>query len=196
MSEAPTTGLAGLSPRRLRAVARRSDRLRRRDPAKLDRMASALQVPVRQLRMLADAWAAGRASGVAALGPAPADTDERPLADAAAEIDEWRARHFPLDVFEVEIWRNRLTVWHVRAADDRQAAPTRRPLLQLRCTGGQWHLYRRAAQGEWWPVVVPGRRPRSARECLDAVRVDIGNQFWAGTTRAEQGHDPWFSSDG
>jgi len=52
--------------------------------------------------------------------------------------------------------------------------------MQVRVTpDGRWHLFRRAAQGEWWPVVVRGRgRRQSLSACLDAVRVDELNMFW------------------
>ncbi|CAN5233583.1 hypothetical protein BH23ACT9_BH23ACT9_12790 [soil metagenome] len=95
-------------------------------------------------------------------------------------IETWRRPHFPLDVLEVQAWRNRLTVWWLVPGDDRSQGLTRHPLMQLRRTDdGRWHLYRRAVQGEWWPVTVRGRRRRqSLSASLDAVRVDPLHHFW------------------
>jgi len=139
---------------------------------------------VRDLRLLADAWAEGGRDGVVALGPATDDSsDQEAVVQAEAAIQAWRDRHYPLDLLEVDVWRNRLTVWQLVANDDdRRGAPQRRPLLQVRRTaGGRWHLYRRAAQGEWWPVTVGGRcAPQTLDDCLQAVHVNAAWQFWKG----------------
>ena len=171
--------LRGMSPRALQRLARRADRYRRRDVAKFERVAREHHITVRRMRMLADAWAEAGPVGVDALAPArPAD----PVLMARAEevIETWRRRHFPLDRLETEIWRNRLNVWWMRPNDEPTGELVRHPLMQLRRTDdGRWHLYRRAVQGEWWPVVVRGRRRRqSLSACLDAVRVDPLHHFW------------------
>jgi hypothetical protein len=44
---------------------------------------------------------------------------------------------------------------------------------------GRWHLYARAAHGEWWPVVVRGwRGQQSVSDALRAVELDAANRFW------------------
>ncbi|HUG83127.1 MAG TPA: hypothetical protein VMM13_01115, partial [Euzebya sp.] len=136
-------------------------------------------VTPRQLRLLADAWAEGGRSGLEAIGPAPEGEDEL-MARAEEVIETWRRRHFPLDALEVQRWRGRSTVWWLVPGQDRGGDLQRHPLMQLRRTGdGRWHLFRRAIQGEWWPVVVRGRRRRqSLSACLDAVRVDPLHHFW------------------
>ncbi len=172
--------LAHLSAFQLRRLARRADRLRHHDVSRFADLADQHGITVRQLRLLADAWAEAGPCGVAALGPAPPEVPEHVMERALDIIETWRRRHFPLDALEVERWRNRITVRRVAPAADRAEPPVVRPLMQLRRTGdGRWHLYRKAAQGEWWPVTVRGRRRRqSLSACLDAVRIDLLNQFW------------------
>ena len=176
---APADPLAALDPRALRAIARRADRLRRADPDGFARMAARTGVEVRRLRLLADAWTAAGASGVEALGPAPADgADVVPEAVGAA-LEAWRRRSLPLEALRWDVWRNRVTVWRAVAPDDRTGAPAEEALLQLRRTpDGRWHLYRRAAQDEWWPVRVGrGRRGTTLAACLDAVLADPAGRF-------------------
>ncbi len=143
-------------------------------------LAAHLDVSVRQLRLLADAWAEAGRSGLAALGPAEAPGDRGLMSRAEALVEVWRRRHFPLDALETSVWRNRITVWWLVPGEDRQAGLQRHPLMQLRRTPeGRWHLYRRAVQGEWWPVTVRGRRRRQPLSaCLDVVRVDALHHFW------------------
>ncbi len=171
--------LAGLSHRALGRLARRADRMRRRDVTRLEGLASELGTSPRRLRLLADAWIEGGPAGMVAVGPAT-PADERQMRRAEEIIETWRRRHFPLDALEVEVWRNRLTVWWLRTPPNPTADLVRHPLMQLRRTDeGRWHLYRRAVQGEWWPVEVRGRRRRqSLSACLDAVRVDPLHHFW------------------
>lgn len=171
--------LGDLRPAALRRLARRGDRLRRRDMARFQQVAVRTGITSRQLRLLADGWDEGGRSGVAALGPAtPADPELMRRAEQVVET--WRRNHFPLDALRTETWRNRLTVWWLRPS----ARPTddlhEHPLMQLRRSDdGRWHLYRRAVQGEWWPVRVRGRRRRQPLSaCLDAVRVDPLQHFW------------------
>jgi hypothetical protein len=168
-----------LPPRALVRLARRADRYRRRDVTRLPALALEHDVETRQLRLLADAWAEGGAAGLRALGPATA-VDPGAVERATAIIETWRRRHFPLDALQVDTWRNRVTVLWLVPSPVRGGELDRVPLMQLRWTdGGRWHLYRRAAQGEWWPVVVRGRRRRqSLSACLDTVRVDPLRQFW------------------
>lgn len=172
--------LAGLRPREVRALARRAHGLHhRRRAGALEDLSNATEIPLRRLRMLADAWAEAGPSGVDAMGPA-VDTPRHLMALAEEALDEWRARHFPLELLRWDVWRNRITVWWVVPNADRAAAPQRRPLLQLRLTHeGRWHLYRRASAGEWWPVTVRGpRRPQGLTDCLDVVTADAANRFW------------------
>lgn len=175
----PADPLQGLSRRGLARLARRADRLRRRDVTRLEALAEDVDTSPRRLRLLADAWNEGGGPGLTALGPAvPADEDLMRRAEEV--IETWRRRHFPLDALEVDRWRNRLTVAWLRTPSDPTEHLVHQPLMQLRRTeGGRWHLYRRAAQGEWWPVLVRGRRRRqSLSACLDVVRVDPLHQFW------------------
>jgi hypothetical protein len=178
VTEPPASDFA---PRRLRRIARRAERARRHGHG-VERLAARTGLPPRQLRFLADAWAEGGRSGLDAIGPAPPRSDSDAMRRADGAIEAWRRRHYPLETLRWERWRNRVTVWQVVPPADRQAAPERRPVLQLRWTpDGRWHLYRKAAQGEWWPVPVRGRRaPQDVIDCLDAARVDVANQFWTG----------------
>lgn len=173
------SGLAGRSRRELIRLARRADRLRRADVVRFERLADDLDVQPRQLRLMADAWAEGGKSGIAALGPAERARDDV-MDRAATVIETWRRRHYPMDALRLETWRNRVTVYWLRPGPDRTGALVEHPLMQLRRTEDcRWHLYRRAVQGEWWPVVVRGRRRRqSLSACLDAVRVDLLHHFW------------------
>lgn len=170
--------------RTLAHLARRAHRCRARGPAAMAALAKRHGMGVRDLRLLADAWAEGGQDGIVALGPATEEeADRETIQQAAAAIQTWRDRHYPLDLLEIEVRGNRLTVWQLVANDDdRRGAPQRRSLLQVRRTsGGRWHLYRRAAQGEWWPVTVGGRRaPQSLDDCLKAVHVNSAGQFWTG----------------
>ena len=160
-------------------LARRADRLRRRDVSQFERLAQDHDVAPRRLRLLADAWAEAGRQGIEALGPA-VPVDQGLMERAGDVIETWRRRHFPLDALRVDVWRNRLTVWWMRPTDDPTGSLDPHPLMQLRRTAdGRWHLYRRAVQGEWWPVVVRGRRHRqSLSACLDAVRADTLHHFW------------------
>jgi hypothetical protein len=178
--DGPLDPLAEASPRRLRRLARRADQLRRRRPDGLHELADSVQVPIRQLRLLGDAWAEGGASGVEALGPAFA-TPQAHMDAAADALERWRAKHHPLEAVRWDIWRNRITVWWL-VPDVERNEVERRPLLQLRLThDGRWHLYHRAAHGEWWPVVVRGpREHQSVEDALSAVERDAGNRFWSG----------------
>lgn len=170
--------LAEATARRLKRVARRVHRVRSRRPHELVDLAADQGVPMRRLRLLGDAWAEGGSSGIEAIGPAmeapPAQT-----AHAAVVLESWRARHHPEVCLRWDVWRNRVTVWWL-VPDPEQQRIDRRPLLQLRLTsGGRWHLFHRAALGEWWPVVIRG--PRAAQtvdDCLAAVERDAGNRFW------------------
>ena len=178
----PDAPLSDLSFGALRRLARRADRYRLRDTARFEALAVQMGVSPRQLRLLADAWAEGGPSGLRAMGPA-IGADEALMDRAEAVIETWRRRHFPLDALEIQRWRDRITVWWLVPGADRSGELERHPLMQLRWTpDGRWHLFRRAVQGEWWPVVVRGRRRRQCLSaCLDAVRVDPLHHFW-GTT--------------
>jgi hypothetical protein len=170
--------LETLTPRRLRAAARKAELLRRRG-GDLGEMAAGLGIDERRLRLLADAWREAGASGIDALGPAvptPASVAEH-VDDA---LERWRGRHYPLELLRWETWRNRVTVWRLLPSTDRTGPVDRIPLLQLRLTHeGRWHLYRKASRGEWWPVTVRGAgKHQSLEQCLEAVRNDPGNRFW------------------
>ncbi len=188
--------LAGRSPRSLVRLARRASRAWERRADGLERLALRTDVPVRRLRMLGDAWTEGGASGVEALGAAPArddvDADELRRIDGALEA--WRRRHYPLETLRWDVWRNRVSVWHLVPGPDRRGDLDRRPLAHLRLTGdGRWHLYRKASQGEWWPVIVNGRRgPQDMHHCLEAVRIDLEGRFWRTPPRSYEGSDFWF----
>lgn len=173
--------LAGFSSRALRRLAKKADRLRRRDVVRFEELAAAEGITPRRLRLLADAWAEGGDSGLRSLGPGTR-VDPQPMARALEIIETWRARHFPLDALRTQVWRNRVTVWWLRPSSDPTEDLVEDPLMQLRRTDdGRWHLYRRAAQGEWWPVTVRGRRRRqSLSACLDTVRIDPLHHFWGG----------------
>lgn len=189
----PPDPLADTTPRRLCRLARRAHRSQRRGGPPLERLAARTAVPVRRLRLLADAWAEAGASGIEALGPAPAEVDEAALRRLDGALEAWRRRHYPLEALRWELWRNRGTVWYLVPGRDRRGDLERRPLAQLRLTGdGRWHLYRKAAQGEWWPVPVNGpRRGQDVADCLRAIRIDVGNQFWNTAPRAYEGSDFW-----
>lgn len=175
----PEDPLRALTPRALCRLARRADRMRRRDVDRFESLAVEHDVTPRRLRLLADAWAEAGPSGVRALGPA-VPVDGALMSRASEVIETWRRRHYPLDALDLEVWRNRITVVWLRPAADPTADLVRHHLMQLRRTpDGRWHLYRRAVQGEWWPVVVRGRRgPQSLSACLDAVRTDALHHFW------------------
>lgn len=193
MDDVAPDPLAELDEAALRRLARRADRVRSR-PGGIDRVAERVGVERRRVRLLADAWAEGGAFGVAALGPAPADTDAEALRRADGAVEAWRRRHFPLEALRWETWRNRITVWHLLPGQDRLGDLERRPMAQLRLTrDGRWHLYSKAAQGEWWPVVVKGRRgEQTVADCLEAVRNDGAGRFWTTHPPAGASSEPWF----
>lgn len=188
--------LEGWSRRALARLARRASRAWYRRVDGLDRLSARTTVPVRRLRMLGDAWNEGGDSGVQALGPAPArdevDKDELRRIDGALEA--WRRRHYPLETLRWDVWRNRVSVWHLMPGSDRRGDLERRPLAHLRLTqDGRWHLYRKASKGEWWPVLVRGRRaPQDMHDCLEAIRLDPEGRFWHTPPRSYEGSDFWF----
>lgn len=190
----PPDPLAALTERHLVRLARRASRARRRQGAALERLALRVGVPSRRLRLLADALAAGGPSGITALGPAPVGRDHTALDGLEEALESWRRRHHPREVLRYDLWRNRVTLWHVvaRARGDLD----RRPLAHLRVTpDGRWHLYRKAVQGEWWPVRVKvhGESGRGAEidldACLEALRLDPTGAFWGAEPPAPEGSD-------
>jgi hypothetical protein len=171
------------SPRRLRRLAKRAHRARQHGEAAFERLATLSGVAPRQLRLLADAWGAGGQSGIEALAPAASRLDDAELREVDSTLESWRRQHYPLETLQWEVWRNRVTLWQVVPGLDRLGPAERLPVLQLRRTADSgWHLYRKAARGEWWPVIVSAARPTSLTECLDTVRLDIARQFWAPAT--------------
>lgn len=172
--------LNDLSRRALRRLARQADAYRRRDIVRFESLAADHHISARHLRLIADAWGEGGPTGLHAIGPAHPLEDWRPIVRAEAIIETWRRRHFPLDALETRAWRNRVTVDRMVPAVDRAGPLDRHPLMQVRRTDdGRWHLFRPASHGEWWPVVVRGRRQRQALSaCLDAVRLDPLHHFW------------------
>lgn len=174
----PDDPLAALPPRRLAAIARRADRLRRANLAAFEALAAVTGVEPRRLRLLADAWNAAGRSGVAALRP-PSDRADVAAEAVVAALEAWRRRSLPLEALRWDLWRNRVTVWRAVPPEDRTGPAVEAALLQLRRTDdGGWHLYRRAAQDEWWPVRVGTRRRGSSlAACLDAVLSDPAGQF-------------------
>lgn len=190
----PPDPLAALSERRLVRLARRAARARRREGAALERLALRLDVPSRRLRLLADALAAGGPSGITALGPAPARPGIAALDGLEDAVESWRRRHHPHQVLRCDVWRNRVTLWHVLAG--RHGELDRRPLAHLRVTpDGRWHLYRKAVQGEWWPVRVKAQGgSRRGTEidldaCLEVLRLDPTGAFWGVEPPAPEGSD-------
>jgi len=173
----PADPLVDADPQTLTRLAKRAAKARS-GPAGLEALATDVGVEPRRLRLLADAWDEGGEAGVAALGPAPSEAD---LGDVGAALEAWRARHHGLELLHWETWRNRVTVWRVVPRDDPRREPDRHPLCHLRRSdGGRWHLYRKAARGEWWPVVVVGRHgAQGLADCLDAVRADVNGAFWS-----------------
>lgn len=188
--------LDGYSTRALVRLARRAARAWERRADGLERLALRTDVPMRRLRMLGDAWTEGGVSGVEALGPAPADADVDPGAMRRMDgaLETWRRRHYPLETLCWDVWRNRVTVWHLVPGPDRLGDLERRPLAHLRLTAdGRWHLYRKASQGEWWPVIVNGRRTaQDMHVCLDFVHLDPDGRFWRTQPRPYEGSDFWF----
>ena len=170
-----------LPPRRLRRLAKRAHRARQQGVRSFERLVDASGVAPRQLRLLADAWAEGGGAGIEALAPAAGTLDAEVLEELDDTLESWRRRHYPLETLQWEVWRNRVTVWQVVPGPDRRGPADRLPILQLRRTADSgWHLYRKAAQGEWWPVIVSGSTVLTTLEsCLDTVRLDIARQFWA-----------------
>jgi len=201
--EAPTQDerhadpLQGWRTQRLVHLARRAHRRRARGEEALLRLARRAGVSPRRLRLLADAWAEGGRSGIVALGPAPADVDQTAIQRVDGALEAWRRRHYPLEALRWDSWRNRLTVWQLVVGADRRGEAVRRPLCQLRVTpDGRWHLYRKAVQGEWWPVPVLGRRvDQNADSCLEAVRADVLGFFWNAASPTAEGAELWFGPD-
>jgi hypothetical protein len=156
-------------------------------------MARRVGVPARRLRLLADAWNEGGASGVTALGPAPRDVDRDSMRRIDGALEAWRRRHYPLEALRWDVWRNRVTVWHLVPGPNRRGDLDRRALAHLRLTPeGRWHLYRKAAQGEWWPVPVLGPRgEQDMHACLEAIRLDPGGAFWSTEPRIYDRSDFW-----
>lgn len=189
--------LRGWRTGRLVRLARRAHRRRGHGGAALDRLAERADVPPRRLRLLADAWAEGGRSGILALGPAPADVDHAAMQRLDGALEAWRRRHYPLEALSWDSWRNRLTVWQLVVGADRRGEAERRPLCQFRLTpDGRWHLYRKAVQGEWWPVPVLGRRAsQGVDSCLDAVRADVLGFFWNAGPVTSEGAELWLGPD-
>lgn len=167
-------------PWRLRRLAKKAYRARQRGEDAFFRLAESSRMSPRGLRLLADAWAQGGAGGVAALAPAEGLLTPHLVGEVDATLEGWRRQHYPLETLQWEVWRNRVTVWQIVPGPNRLGPVERRPVLQLRRTADDvWHLYRKAAQGEWWPVIVSGgARATSLQDCLDAVRLDVARQFW------------------
>jgi hypothetical protein len=182
-----------LSARQLTRLARRAARAQRRGPHALDRVALQSGLPLRRLRFLADAWTEGGASGMRALGPAPPDADVEAVRRMDGALEAWRRRHYPLEMLRWDSWRNRLTIWHLLPGTDRRSDCEYRALAHLRLTeDGRWHLYRKAAQGEWWPVPVVGPRgEQDMHDCLEAIRIDVDRVFWTAPPRAYDSTDYW-----
>ena len=174
------TPFESLTGAQLRRLAKRADRVRGRDVTEFESLAASASVSPRQLRLVADAWAEGGQSGLTAIGPPQPVADPEIMDRAIAVIETWRRRHFPLDALQTDVWRNIVTVNWLVPGHVRSGELTQQPLMQLRRTeDGRWHLYRRAVQGEWWPVSVRGRRRRqSLSACLDEVRIDPLRHFW------------------
>lgn len=170
-----------LPPRRLRRLAKRAHRARQQGAQAFERLVTTSGVSPRQLRLLADAWAEGGNSAIDALEPASGSLDDNVLDELDTRLESWRRLHYPLETLQWEVWRNRVTVWQVVPGRDRLGPTERLPVLQLRRTPDtSWHLYRKAAQGEWWPVIVSSPGSTTTLEaCLNTVRLDIARQFWA-----------------
>jgi hypothetical protein len=186
-----------LTRRQLIRLARRAARAARRPGGHLQRLARRSCVDVRRLRLLADAWEEAGASGIVALGPAPRENDVAAMRRMDGALEAWRRRHYPLEALRWDVWRNRVTVWHLVPGRDRRGDLDRRALAHLRLTpDGRWHLYRKETQGEWWPVVVVG--PRAHQDmfsCLDALRVDADSAFWSAEPQGYEGSEFWFGPD-
>lgn len=193
----PADPLAVMPERALMRLARRAARARRRDGRALERLAARVPVASRRLYLLADAWEEGGAGGVVALGPAPSEVDEDAMAELGVAVEAWRRHHYPLEMLHADVWRNRVTIWHLVPGRDRRGDADRRALAHLRLTpDGRWHLYHKAAQGEWWPVRVSGpRREQDVQDCLDAVAIDETGAFWGAQPRTREGRDFWFGPD-
>ena len=164
--------------RRLRRLARRAHRARLGRPGSFEDLAAANGLPLRSLRLLADAWAAGGESGIEALAGSGAQLPEDVLDELDEALESWRRQSHPLETLQWEVRRNRVAVRQVVPGRDRLGPAEHRDLFQLRRTPDDgWHLYRTARGGEWWPVVVTPP-PASLQDCLDAVRLDVARQFW------------------
>jgi hypothetical protein len=180
----PADPLEGWSPRRVAGLARRADRTRLRGPGALDALGGRLGVPSRQLRLLAEAWAAGGRSGVTALGPAPEQPDQLTMLHARVAVETWALRSFPGRSARADVWRNRVTIW----LRDRRGTGGDRPLAHLRLSAdGRWHLYRRGALGDWWPVSLHDTGDgRDIYRSLAVVRDDRLRLFCPGPPREER----------
>lgn len=176
-----------LPARRLRRLAKKAMRARQSGNAAFEQLAETSGTSPRQLRLLADAWVQGGVAGIDALAPADGTMSEDALNQLDESLEEWRRQHYPLETLQWEVWRNRVTVWQIVPGRDRLGAAERRPVLQLRQhLDGGWHLYRKARQGEWWPVIVSHDSNSSTLlQCLDTVRLDVARQFWAPPRRYE-----------
>lgn len=185
----PDDPLDDLTLQQLVRLARRSSRARRRHGSHLQRLARKVRVPTRRLRFLADAWEEGGPSGLVALGPAPREIDLEAMRRIDGALEAWRRRYYPLETLRWDVWRNRVTVWHLVPGSDRRGDLDRRPLAHLRLTpGGRWHLYHKASQGEWWPVVVAGpREGQDMHRCLEAIRLDVHCAFWNAEPQLSEG---------
>lgn len=168
------------STRRLRRLARRAYRCRRLGEQAVTELSASSGLPVRRLRLLADAWAQGGRAGVDALGAPRGSLPHDVVGDLDAALEGWRRRHYPLETLQWEVWHNQVTVWQLVPARDRLGPPDRSPVVQLRHAGTPgWFLYRCSRRGDWWPVVVSGAaEPVDLARCLDTVRLDIARQFW------------------
>ena len=178
----PGDPFAGWSARRVLAMARRADRARIRGGVALESLAARHGLPARQLRLLAEGWAAGRQSGVAALGPAPEQSDPLTMLHARVAVETWAIRSYPGRTARADVWRNRVTIW----LEERRRPGGSRPLAHLRLApDGRWHLYRRGPHGDWWPV--PQRCDgRDVYTALALVHNDPLRLFCPGAPREER----------
>lgn len=169
------------TPRRLRRLARRAYRCRRLGEQSVNDLSASCGLPVRELRLLADAWAQGGRDGVDALGAPGGSLPDAVVEEVDSTLEDWRRRHYPLETLQWEVWHNRVTVWQLVPGRVRLGPPGRAPVLQLRhADPSGWFLYRRSRNGGWWPVVVSGTaEPADLSRCLDIVRLDVARQFWA-----------------
>jgi len=182
--ERPADPLEGWGPRRIAGLARRADRARLRGTTAFDALAARSGLSSRQLRMLAEAWSTGGRSAVSALGPAPHQVDELTMLHARVAVETWALRTYPGRAARADVWRNRVTVW----LRDRRRPAGHRPLAHLRLgPDGRWHLYRRGALGDWWPVPLQDEGDgRDVYTALAFVRADRLRLFCPGAPREER----------